>query len=103
TVWRRRHDHIRGLEIAVYDARAMCGGERGAELLRDLRGVSDIQGAAASQVRRQRLAVQQLHGEKVERQCSSFRLVLMNIMDPADIRMGDLLGGMDLAHEARKG
>jgi hypothetical protein len=53
--------HVRGLEVAVHDARAVRGGERVAQLLEDRRGLVGAEGGALHAVL-EGLAVEVLHG-----------------------------------------
>src|SRR5262249_32390511 len=91
-------DDVRALEIAVDDAGGVRGGEAGGDLLGDGQRLVGRHATLAPDARRKRLALEELHGE--ERRLAVAALVEPDVEEPADVRVGDLAGELDLALEA---
>ncbi len=88
--------HVGRLEVAVQDALLVGGRQPRAELARDLHRLVLGQPADAAQQRRQVLAVDVLHGQVV------VAVDLADVVDAADVGVGDLAGDPDLVEEARE-
>ena len=79
------HD-VGGLQITMQQSAIMRGGQAGADLVRGLQSLVRGQAADAAQQRREVLAVDVLHGEKV------LAVHLADVVNPTDIRMRNLAG-----------
>ena len=81
-----RQHHVARLEIAVHDALAVRALERAGDLDGDLQRFQNRNGAAL-QPRRERLAFQELHDEKINGSPGFGNLVATDVMERADVGM----------------
>lgn len=95
----RHQEDVLALEVAVDDARRVRRRERRGGLAGDRQRLLDRQPAAPLEPRRERLPLEQLHGQEDDRRPIGLGVVA-DVEDPADVRVGDLARQVDLALEA---
>ena len=103
---RGHEDHVRALEVAVDDPLGVGGVEPGRDLRDDREGLGRRDPPRPRDPLRERLPREQLHGQEQDlgrRLARRPRAVEAEVEDAADVRVRDLAGELDLAHEAVDG
>ena len=92
----RANNDVRGLDVAVYDARARGSAQRHRDLHEDRHEVLGLNAGAAAQVIRQRMAVDELHDDPAD------AVFLARILSVGDIRVRDRHRVTGLEAQARE-